>query len=119
MYFDKRELTLLYNSHRELDRKTLAMAHTLGVKINRQDLTSVRLSETLFIMFLNKLAVEPCAIVDKSNPYYQRELKGRGYTAPEWYEIILHKPELLRAPIAMYRDKAIMCTSPNDMLRIQ
>lgn len=118
MYFDKRELTLLYNSHRELDLKTLAMAHTLGVKINRQDLTSVRISETLFMLFLDKLEMEPCEIVDKSNPYYQSELRGKGYSSPEWYEIILHKPELLRAPLAMYLDKAMICTSPNDMLRM-
>lgn len=118
MYFNKKELTLLYNGERVLDRKTLAMALTLGVKINRQDLTSVRLSETLFMLFLNKLNIEPKALFDKSHPYYQSELRGREYTAPEWYEILLRKPELLRAPLAMYREKAMMCTSPNDMLKM-
>lgn len=118
MYLNKRELTLLYNSSRELDRKTLAMAHTLGVKINRQDLNSARVSETLFMMFLNKLQIEPKHLMDRSNVYYQTELRGRDYTSSECYEIILRNPILLRAPLAMYRDKAIMCTSPNDMLRI-
>lgn len=118
MYFNKKELTLLYNGERALDRKTLAMALTLGVKINRQDLTSVRLSETLFMLFLNKLNLEPKALFDKSHPFYQSELRGSEYTAPEWYEILLHKPDLLRAPIAIHGDKAILCTSPNDMLKM-
>ena len=118
MYLNKRELTLLYNSSRELDRKTLAMAHTLQVNINRQDLNSTRISETLFMMFLNKLQMEPKNVLDKSNLYYQSELRGKDYTSSEWYEIILRNPSLLRAPLAMYREKAIMCTSPNDMLRI-
>jgi len=118
MYLNKRELTLLYNSSRELDRKTLAMAHTLGVNINRQDLNSARVSETLFMMFLNKLQMEPKHVLDKSNLFYQSELRGKNYTSSEWYEIILRNPSLLRAPLAMYREKAIMCTSPNDMLRI-
>ena len=118
MYLNKKELTLLYNSSRELDRKTLAMAHTLGVNINRQDLNSVRVSETLFMMFLSKLEMEPKQIVDKSNPFYQSELREGDYTSSEWYEIILRNPILLRAPLAMYKEKAIICTSPNDMLRI-
>lgn len=118
MYLNKKELTLLYNSSRELDRKTLAMAHTLGVNINRQDLNHARVSETLFMMFLNKLQMEPKHVLDRSNTYYQQQLRGKDYTSSEWYEIILRNPILLRAPLAMYRDKAIMCTSPNDMLRI-
>lgn len=118
MYLNKKELTLLYNSSRELDRKTLAMAHTLGVNINRQDLNSARVSETLFMMFLNKLQLEPKYVLDRSNLYYQSELRGKDFTSSEWYEIILRNPVLLRAPLAMYRDKAVMCTSPNDMLRL-
>lgn len=118
MYLNKKELTLLYNSSRELDRKTLAMAHTLGVNINRQDLNCARVSETLFMMFLNKLQMEPKYILDRSNLYYQAELRGKDYTSSEWYEIILRNPVLLRAPLAMFKDKAVMCTSPNDMLKL-
>ncbi len=118
MYYSKNELTFLYNKNKELDRKALAMAHTLGVKINRQELSSVRISESLFVLFLEKLQKDPKSIVDKSNPYYQKELRGRSFNMQEWYQIIKRKPRLLKAPLAMYRDKVTICQSPNDILRL-
>lgn len=118
MYYKRNELTILYDSNKELDRKTLAMAHTLGVRINRQEMNSVRMSETLFLYFIKKLGKDPKSIVDKSNPYYQNELRGKDFNWSEWYEIIRHHPKLLKAPLAMYKDKAVICQSPNDMLRL-
>ena len=118
MYYNKNELTLLYNKNKSLDRKALAMAHTLGVRINMQELSTVRLSESLFIKFLDQLGVDAKGIVNKSIPYYQKELRGKEFNSSEWYEIIRHMPSLLKSPLAMYKDKAIICQSPNDMLRL-
>lgn len=118
MYYKKNELTILYNKNKELDRKALAMAYTLGVKINKQELSTVRMSESLFIKFLNNLGRDAKTLVDKSNPYYQSELKGKSFNASEWYEIIRHRPRLLKAPLAMLKDRAVICQSPNDMLRL-
>lgn len=118
MYYKKNELTILYNQNKELDRKALAMAHTLGVRINKQELSTVRMSESLFIKFLDNLGKEAKSVVDKSCPYYQSNLRGKEFNNSEWYEIIRHHPELLKAPLAMYHDKAILCQSPNDMLRL-
>tara|TARA_B110000285_G_scaffold47_1_gene38 strand:- start:1110 stop:1469 length:360 start_codon:yes stop_codon:yes gene_type:complete len=118
MYYRKSELTILYNHNKELDRKVLAMAHTLGVKINKQELSTVRMSESLFIKFLDRLGKEAKTIIDKSHPYYQSNLRGKEFNSSEWYEIIRRHPILLKAPLAMYKDKAMMCQSPNDILRL-
>ncbi len=118
MYYSKNELTFLYNKSKELDRKALAMAHTLGVKINRQELSTVRVSESLFVLFLEKLKTDPKSIVDKSNPYYQKELRGRDFNMQEWFQIIKRNPRLLKAPLAMYKGKVAICQSPNDILRL-
>lgn len=118
MYYRKNELTIMYNKERSLDRKALAMAHTLGVPINKQEVTTVRMSESLFIQFLENLGIGAKALIDKSNPYYQSELRGKEFNSSEWYEIIRHRPRLLKAPLAMYRGRAIFCQSPNDMLKL-
>lgn len=117
MHYNKDEITLLYNHKRELDRKTLAIAMSLGSKINRQELNSVRVSETLFFMFLERLKSEPKNIADKSLPYYQKELRGTTLSNRAWYNLIMKMPELLRAPLAMFRDKAIICNTPTDILK--
>ncbi|HIP31223.1 MAG TPA: hypothetical protein EYG86_00530 [Crocinitomicaceae bacterium] len=118
MYYKRNELTILYNKNKALDRKALAMAHTLGVRINKQELSTVRMSESLFIKFLDSLGAEAKTLVDKSNPYYQSELRGKDFDSSEWYEIIRHRPRLLKAPLAMFKDRAVICQSPNDMLKL-
>lgn len=118
MHYKENEITLLYNKQRELDRKTLATAHAVSTKINRQEIHSVRVSETLFYMLIEKLGGDPKTIVDKSLPFYQRELRGKELSNYGWYMTIMHNPELLKAPIAMYHGKAVLCTSSNDVLKL-
>ena len=118
MYYKNNEITLLYNKQRELDRKTLATALAVNRKINRQEIHSVRISETLFNVLIQKLGGDPKTIIDKSQPFYQKELRGKELSNYGWYTMIMHHPELLKAPIAMYHGKAIVCTSSNDVLKL-
>ena len=118
MHYKENELTLLYNKERELDRKTLATAHVLTNKINRQEVSSNRLSETLYYIAIKKLGGNPKTIVDKSKPYYQEELKGRELSDYGWYSIMMKHPELWRAPVALYKGKVMLCTSSNDVLKL-
>lgn len=118
MYYKENEITLLYDKQRELDRKTLATAHVVSRKINRQDIRTVRVSETLFYMLVDKLGGDPKSMIDKSQPFYQKELRGKELSNYGWYTMIMHHPELLKAPIAMYRGRAIVCNSSNDVLKL-
>lgn len=118
MYYKENEITLLYNRQRELDRKTLATAHAVSTKINRQEIHSVRISETLFYILVEKLGGDPKTIIDKSQPFYQRELRGKELSKYGWYMMIMNHPKLLKAPVAMYHGKAVLCTSSNDVLKL-
>ena len=118
MHYKQNEITLLYNKQRELDRKTLATAHVVSRKINRQEIHTVRVSETLFYVLIDKLGGDPKTIIDKSKPYYQRELRGKELDNYGWYMTLMKHPELLKAPIALYRGKAVLCTSSNDVLKL-
>jgi arsenate reductase len=118
MHYKENEITLLYNKQRELDRKTLATAHVVSSKINRQEIHTVRVSETLFYILVEKLGGDPKSIIDKSQPFYQRELRGKELSNYGWYMMIMNHPKLLKAPIAMYHGKAILCTSSNDVLKL-
>ncbi len=118
MYFKKSEMTVIYNGERALDKKTLAVALGISRRINRQDLNTVRISETLFNHFLDRLGVEPKRLFDKSSRYYQEQLRGAQLTQGDWYQVLLHHPELLRGPVVLYRDKAIICHTPTDVMKV-
>jgi len=118
MHFSKNDLVLLYNSENSKDRKTLAYALTITKKVNKQELNSVRVSDTLFRMMLDKLSIDGKKLLNKADPFYQSNIKGKDLDPEEWYNVLRSRPSLLRSPVAFYRDKAIICETPTDVLRV-
>ncbi len=118
MHLKKDELTLLFNSQNPRDVKTLVMATAMGLKVNKQDVNNVDVSATLFELAVEKLGGDPKLLVNKSTPYYQANLKGQEYNALMWFRTIKKMPELLLAPIAFYKEKVVLCNSPNDVLKV-
>ena len=118
MHYKKDELTLLYNSANSRDIKTLAYAKTITSKINKQDVNSVTVSATLFKVMVDKLGGDPKALINKSLPYYQKNLRGHEYKPKMWLLAIKEMPELLAAPVALYHDKVMICNSPTDILKV-
>jgi len=118
MHYKRSELTIIFDSSKSLDKKTLAIAQGISNTINKQDLREVRLSNTLFRMALEKLSIHPKDIMDKSNPHYQEVIKGRDPDIDDAYYMIVNNPTLLRCPIALHEDKVVLCNTPTDLLKL-
>ncbi|TNE30603.1 MAG: glutaredoxin [Bacteroidetes bacterium] len=118
MHFNERELTLLYNARNSRDRQTLAYALTITSHVNKQEVSSVPISGTLFRILLDRFDGEPKSLLNKADPEYQRIHKGREYNPAVWIEAIKRRPELLRAPIAMYKGKVVLCDTPTAILKL-
>ena len=119
MHFNKGELTILYNSQNPRDVKTLIVALTITDKINKQDLNSVNVSATLFRMMVEKLGGDPKILVNKAVPYYQQNLRGHEYMPKMWFLAMKKMPELLKAPVAVYKDRIVICDTPTDILKLK
>ena len=119
MYMKSNELTVIYNSTDDRSKKLLAYAQTITSKINRQDLEHANVSVNLFGHMLHQLNLRPKDVIDKSNPFYQLNLKGRDIDMNEWFLFLNKNPNLLQYPIAAYRDKYIVCKSYTDILKLQ
>jgi arsenate reductase len=118
MHYDRNELVLLYNEQNEKDRKTLAYAMTITSKVNRQEVNSVRFSDTMFGIMLDRLNVNGKKVVNKADPQYQVNFKGKELSGDDWHAVIRNNPYLLRSPIAMFRNKVIICETPTDVLKV-
>ncbi len=117
MHLKKDELTILYNSNNARDKNTLAYARTISKKINQQDLNSVDVSATLFRLIFEKLG-DVKEVVNKADPYYKENLKGSELAPKMWFMAMKKRPELLKAPVAFYKDRILICHSPTDILKI-
>jgi arsenate reductase len=67
---------------------------------------------------VGKLNLKAKDIMDKSNPYYQENIKGRDPDIDSAYYMIMNNPTLLKSPIALFKDKVVFCSTPSDVLKV-
>lgn len=112
------ELVIIYNRESDLARKTLAYGYALSKKVNKQDLDQSKISTTLFKIILEKLQLRPKDLLNKSDTFYQDNIRGRDFADEEWLSLLKKNPQLLKAPIAMYRGNVVLCQTPTDILKL-
>ena len=106
---NSKELTLVYDSTTNEGRKALAYAYSLATKVNKQDVSEVSLSTTFVRQVLKQLNLRPKDLLNRAHPYYQEHLRGRDLDGEGWLQVLTHNPGLLKAPIALQGDKAVLC----------
>ncbi len=118
MHISKDELTLLYNANNSRDRQTLALATTITSRINKQEVNSVAISGTMFRLMVDGLGVDAKKLLNKADREYQRVHRGSEIKPAMWLEAIKRRPELLRAPVAMYHGKVVICDTPTAIFKL-
>ncbi|WKZ65696.1 MAG: ArsC/Spx/MgsR family protein [Flavobacteriales bacterium] len=106
---NSKELTLVYDSSTPEGRKALAYAYTLAPRVNKQDVSEVSLSTTFVRQVLKQLNLRPKDLLNRAHPYYQQHLRGRDLDGEGWLNVLAHNPGLLKAPIALQGDRAVLC----------
>ncbi|MBL7962874.1 MAG: hypothetical protein JNM31_03425 [Flavobacteriales bacterium] len=104
-----KELTLVYDSTTSEGRKALAYAYSIAPKVNKQDVSEVSLSSTFVRQVVKQLNVRPKDLLNRAHPYYQQHIRGRDLDMEGWLHVLTHNPGLLKAPIALMGDRAVIC----------
>ena len=118
MKFNSRELVLIYDPKSDLGKKTLAVAKTITNHINDIDIVNTTLTTTIWKEIINKLELRPKELMNRSSTYYQEHIKGHEITMQGFLDILKQNPQLLAGPIALKGDKAILCKTPTDILKV-
>ncbi len=113
-----KELTLVYDSTTTEGRKALAYAHSLAPKVNKQDVSAVSLSTTFVRQVLKQLNLRPKDLLNRAHPYYQQHLRGRDLDSEGWLNVLTHNPGLLKAPIALQGDRAVLCEPASTIYKL-
>lgn len=119
MQFHPNELFLLYNPATTTGKQTRAMAFCLNNHLNEVNALQEKLGPTYWKEVLNMLGMTPKDLLDKSQAEYQAKLAGKTYTMNGWLDVLMHNPHLLKAPIAIYNGKAVLCRKPTDILKLE
>lgn len=112
-----REILIYYNSTSSSDRKTLAHAQSTGLKVRSYCHNQSPSTTTSWRSILMKLDMHPKEILNKAHPYYQMNIKGKDFDSEGWLNVIKHNPDIIKAPIAINGNKAILVETPTDIYR--
>jgi arsenate reductase len=112
------EVMVLYDSASNEGRKTLAYAHTLTPNVKGWDYSLLPLTTTLWKQLLDMLQVHPKELLDKSHPYYQSHIRGHEFDEEGWLNVLRKNTFLIKSPIAVKGNKAVLCTTPQDIFCI-
>lgn len=118
--FHPNELLLIYNDPNSTTAKqTRAYAKSVSNNINEVDISKNKLTTTLWKEIVNKLKMHPEEIMNKSSSLFKDKFSDNHYTMTGLLEALVHSPQLLSAPVAIYQKRAVFCRKPTDILRLE
>jgi arsenate reductase len=112
------EIQLYVKSNCSKSKKAIAYARSLSNKVNTINIGRTKGTGTIWRNILSKLDKSPKDLLDKSKPYYQKNIRGRDFEDRDWTYLLMNNPDLLRSPIAIRGNKALILDNPTDIYKI-
>lgn len=119
MQLHPNELFLICDPQSNVGKQTKAIAKDFCNHINEVDVVREKLSPTYWKDIVNMLKVHPEELLDKSHIDYKTKIDGNTYTMDGWLEVLVHNSYLVRYPIVIYNQCAVLCRMPTDLMKIK
>jgi len=114
----RREILIYYNPESSSDRKTVAHAQALVPHVRTFSFAQAPSTELSWQQILKALGVHPKELLNKAHPYYQQHIRGKDFDEECWIKILKKNPDLLKAPIAIRGNRAILCLNSTDIYKL-
>lgn len=113
------ELYLIYNPDTELGRKTRALAPTISGIVHEIDVKSKWVTPFRWKEILNLLHISsPMELLDSGSPDYAQIIASKDYSESDFLEVLYQNPQLVKGPIGVLENHAVLCDDPKDILRL-
>jgi arsenate reductase (glutaredoxin) len=112
------ELYFYYNPDHHIDKQMRAYAQTIANHINEINLEKEPITTTGWRSILEKLNLRPKDLLNRAHPDYQKMIAGKSWDDEGWLNILTRYTHLIKAPIAIKKDKAVLCLSINDIFKL-
>lgn len=118
MEWNPKEVVIIYNFNERGNREALAYAKQIAQNVNEVDISKTPLTERQMAQLLDNLGVGVEDIIDRRSDIYKEKYQDVEMEEADWLGVIKHNPELMRTPIGMLGNRAVICESPGDMLKL-
>lgn len=112
------ELWLFFDCQSGEQKKTRALAHSITKYVNESNFKDGSISKMMWSEILEMLQLRPKDLLNRADPKYQAELAGHNFSDEDWLNILMNNPCLIKAPIAIMNNKAVLCTTPKDIYKL-
>ncbi|MBS9525147.1 glutaredoxin [Litoribacter ruber] len=112
------ELFFYYTPDHSIDKKARAYARSVSRYVNEINIEKEKITTTGWRTILDKLDLRPKDLLNRAHPDYQAHIAGKTWDDESWLQILVKYPHLIKAPIAIKREKAVLCLKPNDILKL-
>ena len=113
-----RQITLFYSSKSVRAKQTLVYAKAEGLPIREVDILKTKLTGTQIVELANRLNIEVKDFINQDHPEYTRQFEQHDFSENDWIKMIQHHPEIMKQPIALRGDIAILVETPTDIIKI-
>jgi arsenate reductase len=112
------ELYFYHSPTQPIDKQTKAYAKSLTRFVNEIDIIKENLTATQWNQILLKLELRAKDLLNRSHPDYQNFIAGNDWDEESWLNILVRHPHLIKSPIAIFKNRAILCRTPSDILKL-
>lgn len=119
MKVHKKEILIYYNPESSNDKKTVAYARSMSNHVTAYPFDNIPTMGRIWRKILDMLDLHPKELMNKAIPYYQRHIRGREFDEEGWLKVLIRNPYLLKAPIAIKGNQAVLCTNAMDIYKLQ
>jgi len=118
MKTNDREILLYFDSTSSPHKKTVAYAKSIVPYVQTYEFSDTPSTGVSWRQILQSLDKHPKDLLNKALPEYQNHIRGREFTMEGWLKVLQYNTHLLKAPIAIRGNKAILCESPTDIFKL-
>lgn len=112
------ELYFYHSSTQTVDKQTKAYAKSLTKFVNEIDIINEKITATQWNQILVLLNLRAKDLLNRSHPDYQNHIAGKDWDEEGWLNILVRYPHLVKCPIAIFKNRAILCQTPSDILKL-
>ena len=118
MEWNPEEVTIIYNFEDRQGREAISYGKQVAEHVREVDISKDPLTERQMAELLIKLDLKVEDLIDRTSALYQDEYEGVEMEEQDWLGVLKRNPELMKTPIGILGNRAVICENPNDILKL-
>ena len=118
MEWNPEEVTIIYNFEQRQGREAVAYGKEIAAHVREIDISKDPLTERQMAELLMKLDLKVEDIIDRTSTAYHEKYEGVEMEEQDWLGVLKHTPDLMKTPIGILGNRAVVCESPGDILKL-